>query len=98
IGTGGPHRSCSFDDPVDRQSGGIDNLSEDSHVMPRQIGTANAPSKIRRQIFEFVGTADELDAKFSGEIFEIGPAATGNHDLIRPARTRRATADDALAH
>jgi len=66
--------------------------------MPRQIGVASAPSEIRRQVFEFVGTADELDAEFGGEIFEIRPAAAGNHDLIGRERTRQATADDVLGH
>src|SRR6516165_5790662 len=66
--------------------------------MPRQIGVASAPSEIRRQVFEFVGTADKLDAEFGGEIFEIRPAAAGNHDLIGYDRTRQATADDVLGH
>src|SRR5215471_19300672 len=66
--------------------------------MPRQIGIARAPSEIRWQVFELVGTAYEFDAEFGGEILEIGPAAAGNHDLIRRDRARQAAADDALGH
>ena len=56
------------------RAGRIDNLAEDTDVLPERSG-GWPPVRGSRQIDEFIGTAHEGDAEFLRETIEIGAAS-----------------------
>ena len=76
VGAGRSHCRRTRDNRVHVECRRIDDFGEDPDVVAGQIDAAAVPSEKSRQILHFIGAANERDAKFRREPFEVGATAT----------------------
>ena len=76
----------------------IDDLSEDAQRMARQIEGRAGLAEKRWQVFQFIGSALEGNAKFLSQAREVSAAAARDDDAIGVDRARQPAHEDGLGH
>ena len=76
----------------------IDDLGEDTQRMARQIERRAGLAEKRWQVFQFIGSALERNAKFLRQAREVSAAAARDDDAIGFDRARQPAHEDGLGH
>ena len=76
----------------------IDDLSEDAQSMARQIKVCAGLAEKHWQVFQFIGSALERNAKLPSQAREVGAATAGDDNAIGIDRARQPAHEDGFGH